>query len=71
MLWAHSKVYSKGGENALHSHDIEDHVFLVLQGEASFFFGDEVRPMSALTKASRFHGALDTAFRQRNPPATW
>ena len=40
MLWAHSKVYSTGGENALHSHDIEDHVFLILQGEASFHFGD-------------------------------
>jgi len=40
MLWAHSKVYSSGGENALHSHDIEDHVFLVLQGEAAFHFGD-------------------------------
>jgi mannose-6-phosphate isomerase-like protein (cupin superfamily) len=39
-LWAHSKVYSTGGENALHSHDIEDHVFLVLQGEAFFAFGD-------------------------------
>lgn len=40
LLWAHSKVYSTGGENALHSHDIEDHVFLVLQGEATFHFGD-------------------------------
>ncbi len=40
-LWAHSKVYSTGGENALHSHDIEDHVFLVLQGEAEFVFGDK------------------------------
>lgn len=40
MLWAHSKVYSTGGENALHSHEIEDHVFLVLQGEATFHFGD-------------------------------
>jgi hypothetical protein len=39
-LWAHSKVYSTGGENALHSHDIEDHVFLVLQGQAHFVFGD-------------------------------
>ena len=39
-LWAHSKVYSTGGENALHSHDIEDHCFLVLQGEATFDFGD-------------------------------
>lgn len=40
MLWAHSKVYSSGGENALHSHDIEDHVFLILQGEGTFYFGD-------------------------------
>ncbi len=39
-LWAHSKVYSTGGENALHSHDIEDHCFLILQGEATFNFGD-------------------------------
>lgn len=39
-LWAHSKVYSTGGENLLHSHDIEDHCFLVLQGEATFDFGD-------------------------------
>jgi len=40
MLWAHSKVYSSGGENALHSHEIEDHVFLVLQGVAVFHFED-------------------------------
>lgn len=40
MLWAHTKVYSSGGENALHSHDIEDHVFLILQGKATFHFGD-------------------------------
>jgi mannose-6-phosphate isomerase-like protein (cupin superfamily) len=53
MLWAHSKVYSTGGENALHSHDIEDHVFLVLQGEASFHFGDgsttDVRAFEGVT----------------------
>jgi mannose-6-phosphate isomerase-like protein (cupin superfamily) len=40
LLWAHSKVYSGGGENALHSHDIEDHVFFVLQGRATFHFAD-------------------------------
>lgn len=53
MLWAHSKVYSSGGENALHSHDIEDHLFLVLQGEAEFHFGDgstsTVRPYEGVT----------------------
>lgn len=31
------KAYASGGENALHSHDREDHAFLVLQGEAEFF----------------------------------
>lgn len=53
MLWAHSKVYSAGGENALHSHAIEDHVFLVLQGRASFYFGDgsstQVRAFEGVT----------------------
>lgn len=53
MLWAHSKVYSTGGENALHSHQIEDHVFLILQGEATFYFGDDssivVKPFEGVT----------------------
>ena|SRR5438309_1337974 len=31
------KVYSDGGENALHTHQNEDHTFLVLQGEATFY----------------------------------
>lgn len=52
MMWAHSKVYSAGGENALHSHEMEDHVFLVLQGRAMFYFGDgslaEVRPFQGV-----------------------
>jgi mannose-6-phosphate isomerase-like protein (cupin superfamily) len=53
MLWAHSKVYSGGGENALHSHDVEDHVFFVLQGRATFHFGDgsqaQVRAFEGVT----------------------
>lgn len=53
MLWAHSKVYSTGGENALHSHETEDHVFLILQGEATFHFGDgstsDVRAFEGVT----------------------
>jgi mannose-6-phosphate isomerase-like protein (cupin superfamily) len=52
MLWAHAKVYSTGGENALHSHEIEDHVFLILQGSATFHFGDgssaDVRPFEGV-----------------------
>lgn len=53
MLWAHSKVYSSGGENALHSHDIEDHVFLILQGRATFYFGD-----GSSTQARAFEGVM-------------
>jgi mannose-6-phosphate isomerase-like protein (cupin superfamily) len=39
-LWAHLKVYSSGGENGMHCHDVEDHCFVVLQGEATFEFRD-------------------------------
>jgi mannose-6-phosphate isomerase-like protein (cupin superfamily) len=30
------KVYAEGGENTLHTHAEEDHLFLVLQGQATF-----------------------------------
>lgn len=53
MMWAHSKVYSTGGENALHSHQIEDHVFLILQGRATFHFGD-----GSATEAGAFEGVM-------------
>jgi mannose-6-phosphate isomerase-like protein (cupin superfamily) len=39
-LWLSVKVYSSGGENALHVHTVEDHSFVVLQGRATFYFGD-------------------------------
>lgn len=39
-LWLGVKVYCGGGENALHSHRVEDHAFTVLQGRATFYFGD-------------------------------
>jgi len=39
-LWAAVKVYASGGENALHSHAGEDHIFIVMQGKAVFTFGD-------------------------------
>lgn len=35
-LWAWIKVYSSGGENSLHAHQNEDHMFVVLSGEAVF-----------------------------------
>ncbi len=39
-LWVNIKVYASGGENALHAHGGEDHAFIVLQGMATFTFGD-------------------------------
>lgn len=39
-LWASVKVYASGGENALHSHGGEDHIFVVMQGKATFTFAD-------------------------------
>lgn len=39
-LWVNIKVYASGGENALHSHGGEDHAFIILQGKATFTFGD-------------------------------
>jgi len=35
-LWAWIKVYATGGENTLHGHKNEDHMFIVLSGEATF-----------------------------------
>jgi mannose-6-phosphate isomerase-like protein (cupin superfamily) len=39
-LWAAIKVYASGGENALHAHGGEDHLFIVMQGKATFTFAD-------------------------------
>ena len=36
-MWVVLKTYASDGENELHAHPNEDHVFLVLQGEAEFF----------------------------------
>jgi uncharacterized cupin superfamily protein len=52
-LWLHSKVYSRGGENALHAHVTEDHVFFVLQGAAEFTLGD-----GSTIRADRFEGIM-------------
>ena len=35
-LWAWIKVYASGGENTLHAHNNEDHMFVILQGTAIF-----------------------------------
>ena len=31
------KVYAEGGENAMHHHTDEDHAFVILEGEATFY----------------------------------
>lgn len=36
-MWVHVKVYADGGENGLHAHSSEDHTFIVLDGEATFY----------------------------------
>src|ERR1043166_254350 len=42
------KYYNEGGENALHTHPTEDHVFIVLDGEATFY--DQEEAATVLTK---------------------
>ena len=37
MMSVMLKCYAEGGENTLHAHVNEDHVFVVLQGAADFF----------------------------------
>ena len=39
-MTARLKVYASGGENALHAHPHEDHMFIVLQGSAQFLDSD-------------------------------
>lgn len=35
------KSYARGGENALHAHTEEDHIFVVLQGQVRFYDQDD------------------------------
>jgi mannose-6-phosphate isomerase-like protein (cupin superfamily) len=49
VLAAHIKVYAEGGENAIHAHTQEEHLFVILAGEATFHLGHEDR-VKVLTK---------------------
>ena len=42
------KYYYEGGENSLHTHPTEDHAFIVLDGEATFY--DRAGNATALNK---------------------
>ena len=37
LLWLSLKINAEGGENAIHKHTNEDHSFIVLEGEVTFF----------------------------------
>jgi mannose-6-phosphate isomerase-like protein (cupin superfamily) len=52
-LWLSIKVYADGGENDLHAHPEEDHSFVVLQGQATFY--DENGTPNVVNK---YEGAL-------------
>lgn len=52
-LWLSVKVYSSGGENALHAHKTEDHAFVVMQGRATFHFED-----GSTCEALQFEGIM-------------
>jgi mannose-6-phosphate isomerase-like protein (cupin superfamily) len=53
LMWAHLKIYARGGENDLHAHPEEEHTFIVLQGEATFVDADDVE-----TVLSPYEGIL-------------
>src|SRR5438105_15786082 len=53
-LTARIKVYAEGGENTLHSHSREEHMFLVLAGQATFRLGREEREQVV----NQFEGVL-------------
>ncbi len=36
-MWLSLKINAEGGENAIHAHQNEDHAFLVLEGEVTFY----------------------------------
>jgi mannose-6-phosphate isomerase-like protein (cupin superfamily) len=52
-LWVVLKTYASDGENELHAHPNEDHVFFVLQGEADFH-----GPKGERRRAKKFDGVL-------------
>jgi mannose-6-phosphate isomerase-like protein (cupin superfamily) len=54
LLKLRIKVYASGGENALHMHPREDHAFVVLQGEATFFIGSE----EAVRVVGKYQGVM-------------
>jgi mannose-6-phosphate isomerase-like protein (cupin superfamily) len=58
-MWVVLKTYAADGENGLHAHPNEDHTFVVLQGEATFFGpNDETRTIGKNEGVLLPHGTL-------------
>jgi mannose-6-phosphate isomerase-like protein (cupin superfamily) len=53
LLQLRVKVYAEGGENGLHTHQDEDHAFVVLQGQATFRDEEE-----NVTVVNRYEGIM-------------
>lgn len=53
-LCAHIKVYAEGGENALHAHAEEEHLFVILAGEATFRLGKDEK----IQKRGKYEGIM-------------
>lgn len=49
-----SMVYAEGGENAMHNHINEDHVFLIMQGQATF----HIEADDNITVVNKYDGVL-------------
>jgi len=41
LMWLSLKINAEGGENATHTHTNEDHSFIVLEGQVTFFDENE------------------------------
>ena len=64
-MWVVLKTYAADGENGLHAHPNEDHSFVVLQGEATFYGPTTRRARSARMKACYCRGARFIGSRRR------
>jgi|SRR5436190_6448121 len=53
LLKLRVKVYAEGGENGLHTHNDEDHAFVVMQGQATFHDENDTA-----TVVNRYEGIL-------------
>ncbi|MBO0691868.1 MAG: cupin domain-containing protein [Acidimicrobiaceae bacterium] len=67
-MWVHVKVYADGGENALHTHSTEDHVFVILDGEATFY--DENGEETVVSKNDGVLVPRKTLYRFRSSGST-